>query len=303
MTMEFLKFIQFSIPEKMKPYGPFHIASCVIMVALAVVMCIFCRKIREKTLSKILMIIWAVLVVLEIYKQFVFSYSINSANEISWHFQWYAFPYQFCATPLTFIPFIALNKASNKVSAFIKEGVIAFACTFNLFAGLAVMISPGDVFETYNMGIDVHTMIHHGMQMVLGVYLFVYYHEKLRYLSYLKALPVFGFFLTNAMILNAIVPTFTNDTFNMFFISWKFPCTLPVLADIYPKVPYIIFLLIYIIGFAIAGFIIYNVVYWATFGVTKLRNYIAFKNGKEVDELSNKEKFDNTILEFYPVEK
>ena len=267
--MGFLKFLQFELQEKIQPYSAFHIVSFVIMIALCVALCIFCRNIKEKKLSLILIIIWGVLVFLEIYKQFVFSYSFNDAGEISWHYQWYAFPYQFCATPLTFIPFIALNKASNRVSAFIKEGCIAFACTFNLFAGLAVMISPGDVFETYNLGICVHTMIHHGMQMVLGIYLYVYYHAKLKYWSYLKALAVFGFFLINAMLLNAIVPTFTNDTFNMFFISWKFPCTLPVLSDIYPKVPYIVFLLIYVIGFAIAGFIIYNIIYWITWLVDR----------------------------------
>ncbi len=146
------------------------------------------------------------------------------------------------------------------------------------------MISPGDVFETNNLGICVHTMIHHGMQMVLGIYLYVYYHGKLQYWSYLKALPIFGFFLINAMILNAIVPTFTNDTFNMFFISWKFPCTLPVLADIYPKVPYIVFLLIYVVGFAIAGFIIYNIVYWITWLVDR-------QKPKSID------KFDYSIVE------
>ena len=282
--MGFLKFIQFELQEKIQPYSAFHIVSFVIMVALCVALCVFCRNIKEKKLSRILMIIWGVLVFLEIYKQFVFSYSFNDAGEISWHYQWYAFPYQFCATPLTFIPFIALNKASNKLTAFVKEGAIAFCCTFNLFAGLAVMLSPGDVFNTYNLGIDVHTMIHHGMQMVLGIYLYVYYHGKLQYWSYLKALPIFGFFLVNAMILNAIVPTFTNDTFNMFFISWKFPCTLPVLADIYPKVPYIVFLLIYVVGFAIAGFIIYNIIYWITWLVDR-------QQPKSVD------KFDYTVIQ------
>lgn len=283
--MGFLKFIQFQLQEKIQPYSAFHIVSFIIMIALCVALCVFCRNIKEKKLSRTLMIIWGVLVFLEIYKQFVFSYSFNDAGEISWHYSWYAFPYQFCATPLTFIPFIALNKGSNKVSAFIKEGMIVFCCTFNLFAGLAIMIAPGDVFETYNLGICVHTMIHHGMQMVLGIYLYVYYHGKLQYWSYLKALPVFGFFLVNAMILNLIVPKFNGgETFNMFFISPYFDCTLPVLSTIYPKVPYIIFLLIYIIGFAIAGFIIYNIVYWITWLVDR-------QQPKPVD------KFDYTVVQ------
>ena len=275
--MGFLKFIQFQLPEMVKPYGVFHLVSLFLMIALTVLLCVFARKIQEKNLNKFLMITWIVLVALEVYKQFVFSYSFDAEGHIHWHYSWYAFPYQFCATPLTFLPFIFWNKGSNKVSAFIREGCIAFACTFNFFAGVAVMLSPGDVFNTYNMGICVHTMIHHGMQMVLGVYLFVYYRKKLTLWSYLKALPIFGFFLVNAMLLNAIVPLFTNDTFNMFFISWKFPCTLPVLCDIYPKVPYIVFLLIYIVGFAIAGFIIYNVIYWINF----LVDFLIKKSKKE----------------------
>ena len=284
--MDFLKFIQFEISEKMAPYGAFHIISFSLMIVLTVLLCVFARKIKEKTLAKILMIVWGVLVFLEIYKQFVYSYYFDAEDNIHWHYQWYAFPYQFCATPLTFIPFIALNKASNKVSAFVKEGVIVFATTFNLFAGLAVMIAPGDVFETYNMGICIHTMIHHGMQMVLGIFLYVYYHNKLNYWSYLKALPVFIFFIINAMLLNVIVPNFTNDSFNMFYISWREPCGLPILSNIYPKVPYIVFLLIYILGFAVAGFIVYNINYWIAWLIDRQKPHAT-------------DKYDNTILEFY----
>lgn len=282
--MDFLRFLQFSLGTP-KPYGAFHIVSFIIVIALTVLACIFLRNIKEKTLSKILIIIWIVLVVLEIYKQIVFSYHI-SEDSVSWSYAWFIFPYQFCATPLTFIPFIALNKASNKVSAFIKEGAIVFCATFNLFAGLSVMFYPGDVFMAY-LGVDIHTMIHHGFQVISGVFLYVYYHNRLKYWSYLKGLATFAFFLINAMILNAVVPPlFSKEAiFNMFYISWRFPCTLPILADIYTKVPYIIFLLIYIIAFTLVGFIIYNIIYWITYLVDK-------QKPKETD------KYNHTILEF-----
>lgn len=291
--MGFLKFIQFQMPEMMKPYGIFHIISLIVMVTLAILLCVFARKIQEKNLNKFLMITWIVLVALEVYKQFVFSYGFDSDGNIHWHYSWYAFPYQFCATALTFLPFIFWNKASNKVSTFIREGCIAFACTFNFFAGVAVMLAPGDVFTTYNAGICVHTMIHHGMQMVLGVYLFVYYRKQLKLTSYLKALPIFGFFLINAMLLNIIVPKINGgETFNMFFISPYFDCTLPVLCDIYPKVPYIVFLMIYVVGFAIAGFLIYNIIYWINFLVDYL-----IKKIRVVDYLDEKREEEQTTKE------
>ena len=52
----------------------------------------------------------------------------------------------------------------------------------------------------------------------------------------------------------------------MFFISPHFDCTLPVLSIIYPKVPYIGFLIIYILGFSIVAGIV-NLIY---FGIYKL---------------------------------
>ena len=265
--MDFLKLLQYSI-DIPQPYGAFHLVSFALVIIATVLLCIFARNIKETTLSKGLLILWIVLVVLEIYKQIVFSYYIND-DKVTWSYAWFVFPYQFCATPLTFIPFIALNKASTKVSAFIKEAAIVFASTFNLFAGLSVLIYPSDVFMQY-LGVDIHTMIHHGSQVIIGVYLYVYYHNKLKYWSYLKSLVVFAFFLTNAMILNALVPLISKDAvFNMFFISWRFPCTLPVLSEIYTKVPYIIFLLIYLIAFFIAGFAIYNIIYWITWLVDR----------------------------------
>ena len=282
--MDFLKLLQYSIGIP-TPYGLFHIVSFILVILVCVALCVFGRNIKEKTLSKGLFILWIVLIVLEIYKQIVFSYVITG-DSVSWSYAWFIFPYQFCATPLTFIPFIALNKASNKVSAFIKESAIVFCSTFNLFAGLSVMFYPGDVFMQY-LGVDIHTMIHHGAQVVLGVYLYVYYHNKLKYWSYLKALPAFGFFLINAMVLNAVVPPlFSKEaTFNMFYISWRFPCTLPILADIYIKVPYIIFLLIYIIAFLLVGFIVYNIIYWITYLIDKQKP-------------QSSDKYNHTILEF-----
>ena len=50
-----------------------------------------------------------------------------------------------------------------------------------------------------------------------------------------------------------------DETFNMFYISPYFDCTLPILSEIYKQVPYIAFLGIYIVGFVLAAFIIYMI--------------------------------------------
>ena len=61
-----------------------------------------------------------------------------------------------------------------------------------------------------------------------------------------------------------------GSTFNMFFISPYFPCTLPVLSEIYPVVPYPVFLLLYVLGFITLGFIFFEIIYWTLWVIRKL---------------------------------
>jgi len=50
-----------------------------------------------------------------------------------------------------------------------------------------------------------------------------------------------------------------DDTFNMYFISPYFDCTLPILSIIYPLVPYPLFLVMYILGFSLIAALMYYV--------------------------------------------
>ena len=80
-----------------------------------------------------------------------------------------------------------------------------------------------------------------------------------------KAAVICLSFSAAAMGLNLAVPAILNAhgitdfTFNMFFISHRFPCTLPVLSGIYPVVPYPVFLLLYLVGFAAVAAIIFAI--------------------------------------------
>ena len=51
-----------------------------------------------------------------------------------------------------------------------------------------------------------------------------------------------------------------DETFNMFYISRHFECSLPILSMIYPKVPYLVFFLIYTLGFILVAMLIYYIV-------------------------------------------
>ena len=197
-------------------------------------------------------------IILEIYKQLNFSFNSSTGE---WSYQWYAFPFQFCSTPM----YVALIAGCLKKCEFQKY-LYAYLGTFALFAGLCVMIMPGDVFiET--IGINIQTMVCHGGMVVMGIFLLVSGAIDFKWKSILKAMAVFSVLVVIALIMNIIFHSTGNTaTFNMFYISPYLPCTLPILNIIYDQVPYVVFLLIYFIGFSLAGCLVFSV----AMGINKL---------------------------------
>lgn len=235
-------------------YGWFHLVAFALTIGLTVFLCWKCRDCSAKAFKWIIASAWIVMVVLEVYKQLVFSF--NYENGVAWwDYQWYAFPYQLCSTPLYLLPFVAFKKGGG-----FRDSIMSFISTFALFGGLVTMILPATVFVS-TIGINIQTMVHHGLQIVTGIFILVHERKRLNLKFFVKAIYVFGVMFAIAMAMNFIVPTFTTDTFNMFYISPYFPCTLPLLEIIYAKTPYVVFLLIYIIGFILAAFAVYMIQY------------------------------------------
>ena len=235
-------------------YGWFHIMSICIMLALIVVVCIFCRKTKmsEKAYRIITITVASVMILFEVYKQLNFSFNSSTGT---WDYQWYAFPFQFCSTPMYVLLLAGLVRPGK-----FREFLCSFLATFGLLAGLLVMVMPGDVFIS-TIGINIQTMVHHGMMVVIGIFMWVSGNAKLNVKTALKALAVFAVIVAIAIGLNEIVYASgvlipQHETFNMFFISRHFPSTLPVFSMIYPKVPWVVFVLIYFVGFAIGALII-----------------------------------------------
>ena len=188
---------------------------------------------------------------------------------VTWEFQWYAFPFQLCSSQLYLLPFVAFLKDGK-----IRDSIIAFLATYSLFGGLVVFIYPNDVFVS-TIGINIQTMVHHGLQLVLGVFLLVYYRQKINWRFFTSGIIVFVIMCTSAMSLNIVmyhtIMVNTGNTFNMFYFSPYFPCSLPVLGDyIWPNVPYPVFLLTYLIGFTVAAAVVFALQYYIIKGVQKI---------------------------------
>lgn len=256
-------------------YGWFHILFILIVITATTLLCKFFRNSSDKVFRRIMLVSWILMVVLELYKQLNYSISFPDGT-FTWDYQWYAFPYQFCSTPLFVLPFLAFMK-QGKVRDFFE----AYISSFSLFAGLVVFIYPNDVFIK-TIGINIQTMVHHGLQIVLGIYCAVYNMKKLCFKYFLKAIPVFMSLLLIAVILNetvgAYVKTVFDETFNMFYISRLFPCTLPLVSLFYPPtLPWFLFFLVYSIGFCVAGLVIFYII----IGIIKLVNKLKDKYSKK----------------------
>ena len=238
-------------------YGAWHIISIVLTIALTVCLVKFFRDAKDSTMRTLLFIGWVIMVVLEVAKQ------LNGAMDydgyaVTWAYEWRWFPFQFCSTPMYTFPLVFLLKDCK-----FRRAIMAYIATFSLFAGLIVMILPTSVF-TRDISINIQTMVHHGFQVVFGVYMAAYNRRQLNKRFFAWCMIVFAAFASVALILDTTVyPVLIEkglaQEFNMFYISPYQNNDLPVLSTIYPLVPYPVYLIIYIIGFTAVAALVYAV--------------------------------------------
>jgi hypothetical protein len=236
-------------------YGGFHFGAVLIVIALTTLLVWRFRDADERTVRRILLIAWLAMVISEIYKQTVFAMDSDGVSA-TWDYAWYAFPFQLCSTPLYVLPFAVFLKEGR-----VRDAFLAYMSTFSLFGGIAVLCYPGDVFISM-IGINIQTMLHHGLQAVLGIFLAVHNRRRLCFRYYAKSIFVFTALTLTAMLLNigvhhALLAGGHSDVFNMFYISPYFDCTLPIVSSIYAAVPYPVFLMLYIIGFALVAALVF----------------------------------------------
>ncbi len=237
-------------------FGWYHILCVLSVAALTLFLCLRYRDADERAVRRILLLAWIVMLIAESYKQLVFSMDIEGGLAV-WDYTWYAFPYQFCSTPIYVLPFAIFLKKGR-----VRDAALAFMMSFSLFGGLVVMVYPGDVYMQM-IGINLQTMIHHGLQVTLGIYLLSRYRRHLGLKHLLSGACVFAVTAAVALALDigvyhALAARFEEvPTFNMFFISPYFDCTLPILSLVHGIVPYPVFLMIYLVGFCLAALLVY----------------------------------------------
>ena len=259
-------------------FGWYHFMWVVLIASFTVFMCIKLRDSSDKTLRRLSLIIFIVLIVADLYKQITYDFvDYNSeTGKFVWDYSWYSFPFQLCSSPHYILPFIIWMKDSK-----IRDACIGFMCFFSMFGGLCVFVYPEDCLVE-SIGVNIQTMLHHGMQIFLAVFYAVHERRKFNVKYYLRSIPVMLIMVSVAMTLNIIVYNVfqalgMGDTFNMYYISPYYNSTLPLVGLIQPLVPYPVFLMIYLLGLSAGAFVIYSA----------MRGFIALGARKRSTEVLN----------------
>ncbi len=254
--------------ETPQMYGWFHLMFFALTLIAAYLLCRYHKNADEKSVRRILLVTSIIVVALEIYKQFNYSFSYENGI-VAYDYQWYAFPFQFCSTPM-FAGLIAAFVHNKKV----HDSLCAYLATFSVFAGACVMFYPPQVFvET--IGINIQSMICHGAMITIGIYLLYTGYVKVEHKTIFRAIPSFAVFIVIAMIMNEIAyrsGLLERETFNMFFISPYCEPHLPVYSAVQQTVAYPWCLIIYVVCFSLAAYVILLLAMLAKVLAEKLRN-------------------------------
>lgn len=213
----------------------FHFVMLIPIIGLTIFISIFFKDAKEKTYKRILFIFWIILLILEIFKQIILSF--HYGNPSYWEYSIKDFPFSICSIVHYFIPIILFaNKEKYPAIVDAANGYLCFIC---LFAGITVCVYTNMVM-TNLIFINVQSLIHHGSQVILGVYIYVWNRKNITIKTVYRSL--FAFAIT-AVIAIAINLSFDPHFINMFFINPTRITNLPIGNIVQEKAGFPIYLL------------------------------------------------------------
>lgn len=135
------------------------------------------------------------------------------------------------------------------------------------------MLCPNNVFVK-TIGINIQTMVHHGLQVALGFFCACRNIKKFKFINLINCFVIFFILANIAIVINEVGNVLTTESVNMFYFSRHHESIFPIVKDLIPILPYPVFLLIYFPVF----FAITLAIYYCFIGVEKL--IINLKNKK-----------------------
>jgi len=255
----FEKFLYFLQGEMTEPtaFGWFHIL-WLILVAITIFVLYKNKKYySENQLKKVLGIYGIVALILELLKQLIWTFNYDSiTNIVTWDYEWYAFPFQLCTTPI-FVSIICLFLKKGNI----RNNLLSYMAYITILGSISTMLIPDSCFVS-DILVNIHTMWLHLGSFVVSIYLLMCGEVKINIKALKSAILVFLIYVGIAEVMNIFIYNIgilNGETFNMFYISPYFISTLPVFDIIQQNVPYLVYLIIYILALIMGGIIIYSI--------------------------------------------
>ena len=227
----------------------FHFLMLIPTIILSFVIPFFFKNAKEKVYKKILCIFWILLIVLEVFKQIIKSF--HYGNPSYWEYSLRDFPFSICSMVYYFIPIILfMNKEKYPK---IVDAAIGYMCFISLFCGIAVCIYT-DMVMSRLIFINVQSLIHHGVQVMLGVFIYVWNRKNITIKTVFRSLLAFVITAIIAIVINV---SFYPRFINMFFINPTIITNLPIGSIVQEKAGYPIYLLGFLLLISLMTYLTY----------------------------------------------
>ena len=152
-----------------------------------------------------------------------------------------------------FVPIILfVNKEKHPK---IVDAAIGYMCLISLTMGIIVCIYT-DMVMSRLIFINVQSLIHHGTQVILGVYIYVWNRNNITIKTVYRTLIAFAITAVIAIIINV---SFYPHFINMFFINPTRITNLPIGNIVQEKAGYPVYLILFLILIALVTFLTYFV--------------------------------------------
>lgn len=251
---ELLTILQTEMPEA-TAWGWFHL----MWIAIIIISLFILYKVKDKYSEKQLKIVLGIYgigaLILEVTKQLIWTFEYNAVtNTFTTDYQWYAFPFQLCTTPM-FVSILCLFMKRTKL----RLSLLSYMAFVTMLGSFMTVIIPDDCLID-SITINIHTMWLHCGSLVVSIYLLMSGAVEINKQNLKNAIFVFIGFIILAQILNIGVynsGVLNGETFNMFYISPYFISSLPVFDTIQQSVPYPVYLALYVIALSLGAGIVY----------------------------------------------
>jgi len=247
---EFLHFLQGEM-EVPGIFSWFHFVMLIPIIGLTIFISLFFKNTKEKVYKRILLIFWIILLVLELFKQLIKSFHYGSPSY--WEYSVRDFPFSICSMIYYFIPIILFVDKEKHPK--IVDTAVGYLCLISLTMGIVVCIYT-DMIMTNLVFINVQSLIHHGTQVILGVFVYVYNRKTISIKTVFRTLIAFLITAGIAIIINVC---FYPHFINMFFINPTRITNLPIGNIVQEKAGYAVYLILFLHLIGLVAYLTYLV--------------------------------------------